>query len=140
MPSGKHEARRDVSQQTACESRTDACTINMQKLSEGDVKSNLSALPADRPETVREQRWRDGSHGSLEHTDERRREGGGGGMARREYVFCCSGALGESIADILEALCRKNKGISQGPATSGQRAALCSNAPQTPRELTPPIC
>lgn len=23
----------------------------------------------------REQRWRDGSHGSLEHTDERRREG-----------------------------------------------------------------
>lgn len=25
----------------------------------------------------REQRWRDGSHGSLEHTDEGRREGGG---------------------------------------------------------------
>lgn len=68
----------------------------------------------------RERRWRDGSHGSLEHTDETRR--GGGRTAGREYVFCCSPACRinswheHNVSPLwFLARCAENNGIHRVP-------------------------
>lgn len=67
--------------------------LSLLKLKRASVHTTVSwmCFLTTRRARAREQRWRDGSHGSLEHTDETRREEGR--TARREYVFCCSPSL-----------------------------------------------